>query len=89
MCFSLDWLRQICILLIVLGGVFAILKLVIPYVIAKSGFAMGEGFNLIVRCIRIVIYVIIACIVVFICFELIACLLSMTGGLSMPSLKPH
>lgn len=85
MCFSLAWLQQILILCIVIGGVFAILKLLIPYVLTQMGATVGPGLTVVISAVKIVIWCIIAICVVIICFELIGCLLSMTGGLHLPS----
>lgn len=84
MCFSLGWIEQICILAIVVIGVVAILRLVIPYVLAKAGATIGQGVNVIIGALRIALWVVVAIIVVIICFDLIACLL---GYVSLPTLK--
>lgn len=76
MCFSLEWLKEVLILCIVIGAVILILRLVIPYAIGAMGLAIGPGVNLILAVLRIVFGAIIAIIVVTICFELIGCLLS-------------
>lgn len=82
MCFSLIWLRDICIWLIIVGAVFAILRLVIPFVLQQFDLAGG----IIAQFINIILWAIIACMVVYIAFALISCLLGMSGGSLMPPL---
>lgn len=82
MCFSLAWLQQILIFLIVIGAVVAILKLVIPFALQKLGAEIGEGAGLVFNVLKIVLWAIVAIVCVIICFELISCLLSYSGGFS-------
>lgn len=86
MCFSLQWFEQLLVWIIIIGAVIAILKIVVPWAIAQAGIAIGEGLNVVLSVLRIVIWAIIAIFVVYICFALISCLLSYGGG--MP-LFPH
>ena len=85
MCFSLDFLKQVLILAVVLVAVIAILGLLIPFIVSKLGLVLGEGWALCVAAFRIFIWALVAIIVIIFCFELISCLLSFTGG----SLIPH
>lgn len=87
MCFSLAWLQQILIFLIIIGAIVAILKLVVPYALSMLGAELGAGANLVIAVFKIVLWAIVAIFCVIICFQLIACLLSYSGG--MPSLLPH
>ncbi len=79
MCFSLAWLAQLLIWLVIVGAIYAILKLVIPFVLAQLGTAGG----VIAGVINIILWVVIAIFVIYLCFDLISCL---AGGLSMPRL---
>jgi len=76
MCFSFDWLKNVLILCVVVGAVILILQLVIPYAISKMGVALGTGWGIVVSVFRILLGALIAIIVILICFEAIACLLS-------------
>ena len=80
MCFSLQWVEQLFIYIIVIGAIFAIIRLLLPMVFAQLG---GPG-NIIAQVINIILWAIIACFVVYICFALISCLLG--GGFT---LLPH
>ena len=83
MCFSMAWLEQLFIYVIVVGAIIAIIRLLLPIVFAKLG---GPG-NVIGQVINIILWAIIAIFVVYICFALISCLLGGGGGLSL--LPPH
>ena len=84
MCFSLDFLKQILILAVVLVAIISILGLLIPFIVAKLGLVLGSGWALCVAAFRIFIWALVAIIVIIFCFELIACLLSFTGGSVLP-----
>lgn len=81
MCFSMAWLEQLFIYVIVVGAVIAIIRLLLPMVFAQMG---GPG-TIIGQVINIILWAIIACFVVYICFALMSCLLG-GGGFS---LLPH
>lgn len=76
MCFSMEWLKDILILCIVIGAVILMLKVIVPYAVSKMGIALGEGWNVILAIFRIFLGALIAIVVVLICFEFISCLLS-------------
>ncbi len=86
MCFSLDFLKQVLILLVVIVAVIAILQLLVPFIVAKIGVTLGAGWGVIVAAARIFLWAVVAIVVIIFCFELISCLLSFTGG---GSLLPH
>ena len=81
MCFSLEWLEQLFIYVIVIGAIIAIIRLLLPMVFAQFG---GPG-NIIAQVINIILWAVIACFVVYVCFSLLSCLIG-GGGLS---LLPH
>lgn len=83
MCFSLAWLQQVLIFLIVIGAVVQILKLLIPFALKRMGAEIGEGANLVMSVLHIIFMAVVAIICVVICIELISCMLSYTGGLSL------
>lgn len=87
MCFTLAWLQQLLILCVIVGAIYAILMIIIPYALSKMGAVLGEGANVVLRVLKIVLWAVVACVVIYIVFALIACLWSMGGG--MPSLLPH
>ena len=79
MCFSLDFLKQVLILAVVIVAIVSILGLLIPFIVARLGLALGEGWAVCVRAFKIFIWALIAILVIIFCFELIACLLSFSG----------
>ena len=87
MCFSLDWLLHILILCVIVGGVIAILKIIVPYALSFIGAEIGAGANVVIQVFKILLWCVVAIIVLVIVFQLIACLLSMGGG--MGSILPH
>jgi hypothetical protein len=76
MCFSLGWIEQVLIWLVVVCAIVAILKLLLPFVLSQLGVAGG----VITGAINIVLWAVIAIFVIYFCFDLISCL----GGLSFP-----
>lgn len=95
-CLSLAWVEQLIIWGIVIFAVLALLRLVLgaiagipmwPLVTFPGSAASPAPAGLIgfiVAAINIVIWAIIALAIVYICFDLIGCLLSATGGLRLP-----
>ncbi len=84
MCFSMDLIKQLLILGVVIAVVFGLLKLIVPFVVAKMGITLGAGYNLIVNMFRLVFWGFVAIICIVVCFELIACVISWSGGISLP-----
>ena len=76
MCFSLGWLEQLLVWIVIVCAVVGILKLLLPFVLTQ----LGVGGGIIVAAINIVIWAVIAIFVIYICFDLIECL----GGLHLP-----
>jgi hypothetical protein len=81
MCFSLELIKQLLILAVVIVAIIAILQLLVPFIFRKLGITPGEGWAVIVGAFRIFFWALIAIFVIIICFELIACLLQFTGGI--------
>lgn len=84
MCFSMEFLKQILILAVVIVAVMGILNLLIPYIAARLGASLGDGWSIIVQAFKIFIWAIVAIIVIIFCFELIGCLLSYSGTTLLP-----
>jgi len=76
MCFSLAWIEQLCVWLIVIGALVAIIQLLIPYL---STLVPG----IVAQIIRIVLWAVVAICVVYLVFALISCLLGAGGGLHL------
>ncbi len=82
MCFSIAFLFQLLIWLVVLGALYAILKLVVPAVMANFG---GPG-TLLAQVINIVLYAVMLVLVLYLIWDLVECLVG-SGGLSRPRLR--
>lgn len=78
MCFSAAWLQSFLIWLVIIAAIFAILKLVVPFILAKVGVEAG----IIVQILSILLWAFIAIVVIYIAFAAISCL----GGFSLPPL---
>jgi hypothetical protein len=83
MCFSLQWLEQVFIWIIIICAIVAIVRLLLPMVFAQLGAPGGT----ILAIINIAMWAIVAIFVVMFAFELISCLLSAGGGLHFPSIR--
>ncbi len=82
MCFSLDLLKQLLIDLVVIGAIFAIIKLIVPLAMTW----LGNAGSVIVQVINIILYAIIIIFVIIVVFGLLSCLLG-AGGLHFPSVR--
>lgn len=80
-CFSLQWFESVLIWLVIICAIVAILKLLVPFVLAQ----LGAGGGIIAQAINIVLWAVVCIFVIYVCFALISCLLGMSGGLSFPS----
>jgi hypothetical protein len=80
-CFTLEWLEQVLIMLVVFLAVFAILKVLIPWVISMAGVAIPGP---VMQIINIFIWALIAIAVIYFAFMVISCLMSMSGGIHLP-----
>jgi hypothetical protein len=72
MCFSLAWLEQLIVWLIVVGAIVAIIRLVIPFI---DGLI---GMPIIGQILMIVLWCVVAVALVIIIFGLLSCVLG--GG---------
>ncbi len=82
MCFSIAFLFQLLIWLVIVGAVYAIIKLVVPAVMAQFG---GPG-SLLAQVINIVLWAVMLIIVLYLIWDLVECLVG-SGGLSRPRLR--
>lgn len=73
MCFSLGWIEQLLVWLVIVCAVVAILKILLPWVAGQLG-------GVIPAVINIVLWAVIAIFVIYFCFALIECLASFGGG---------
>jgi hypothetical protein len=82
MCFGLQWFESLLIWLIIVGGVIALVRLLLPMALTMIGGPSGY----LMSAINIIIWVAIALFVVYIIFALLEC---MGGGGGFPSLFPR
>lgn len=69
---------QLLIWLVVIGAIVAVVKLLLPYVLAQ----FGTAGTLVVQILNIIMWAVVLIAIIYIAFELISCLL---GG--VPSLR--
>jgi len=74
-CFSLGFIEQLCIWLIVVGALIAIIRLLVPFLTNLI------GIPLVAQIINIVLWAVVAIMCVYIIFALLSCLLGSGGGL--------
>lgn len=68
-CFSLAWLEQLLIWLVVIAAVVALVRLLLPHIVGPLG---GAGV-IVTRALNIVIWAIVAVAVIMLIFDLLAC----------------
>jgi hypothetical protein len=78
MCFSLAWVEQLLIWLIVVGAVIAIIKLLVPWLDSFT------GMPIVGRILMIVLWAIIAIVILTAIFGLLSCLLGGGGSFGFP-----
>jgi hypothetical protein len=77
-CFSLLWLEQLIVWLIVIAAIVACIRLLIPFLDSVT------GFPIIGQVLMIVLWAVVAILVVYIIFGLLSCLMGGTGLLHLP-----
>lgn len=76
-CFSLGWLQQMLVWLVIVSAIVAIIRLLIPWITSMT-------FPIVGQALEIVLWAVIAIIVIYIIFALLSCLIGMGGGLRLP-----
>ena len=76
-CFSLVWLEQMLIWLVIASAIVAIIRLIIPWVTSVT-------FPIVGQVLEIVLWAVIAIIAIYIIFALLGCLIGMGGGIHLP-----
>jgi len=72
-CFTLSYVEQLCIWLIVIIAAVAIIRLVLPRLLTLFGPAPAGG-GLVFQVISIILWAIVAIFCIYIAFDLIACI---------------
>lgn len=83
MCFDMTWFEHILIWLIVLCGIIALGRLLLPIILGWLGMGIS---GVVMQVINIIIVVIVLVVLVIICFDIFGCLIGGSGGLG---LSPH
>jgi hypothetical protein len=86
MCFGLAWFEQVLIWIVIVVAVISLLRLLVSFVLPKLGLG-AEIVTFLIAAVRIIIWAIVCIFAIFFIFELISCLLSMGGGLSLPRMR--
>jgi hypothetical protein len=81
MCFSLAWLEQLIIWLIIVSAIIAVIKLVIPFLDSLT------GMPIIGRILMIILWAVVAIAFVIIIFGLLSCVLVGSGTLGFPRFR--
>lgn len=74
-CFSIGWIEQICIWIVMVIALVAIINLVVPWLTGLI------GVPVVAQIIRIVLWAVVAIGCIIVIFDLIGCLLGFGGGL--------
>jgi len=78
MCFSVEWIKEALIWLVIVLSVVAILRLLIPWVLGILGMPAA---GIVMQIINIFLFAIVAIYVIVFAFQVIGCLLG-HGGVS-------
>jgi hypothetical protein len=70
-CFSLGWLEQLLIWLVVIAAVMAIVRLLIPALVGP----LGPFGSVVVQALNIVIWAVVAIAVIMLVFDLLSCVI--------------
>lgn len=77
-CFSLVWLQQMLVWLVIVAAIVAIIRLLIPWITSIT-------FPIVGQALEIVLWAVLAIIAIYIIFALLQCLIGMGGGLHLPT----
>ncbi len=69
MCFSLLWLVQTFVWLVVICAVVAIIRLLLPYALSM----LGVGGEILMKVINIIIIAVVLIAVAWLCYDLLVC----------------
>lgn len=78
-CFSLGWLEQVLIWIIIVVAIISIIRLLVPFLLSLIGLPIVGAI------INIILWAIVAIMCVYIIFALLSCLLGGGGVLHFPT----
>lgn len=70
MCFSLGWVEQLLVWIVIVVAIVGIMRLLLPWIAGQ----LGAAGSIIMGSINIVLWAFIAICVIYFCFALIGCL---------------
>ena len=79
MCFSLSWLEELLVWLVIVCAIIGVVRLVVPWVASQL------GVPIVTQVLNIILWAIVMIFVIYFCFALIECL----GGMGHLSLMPR
>ena len=80
MCFDAEWIKSVLIWLVVIGAFVAVVRLLLPRVLAP----FGDAGTLVLSILNIVLWAVVLIAVIVFAFDLLSCL---TGSLRVPRLR--
>lgn len=69
-CLSLGFLQNLLVWLVVVGGIYAIVKILLPYILGP----LGAAGAVITQVLGVVMWIALALIVIYVVFALLGCL---------------
>lgn len=85
-CFSLEWLENLLIWVLVILFVVAVINLILPRILAAFG-PSPPGADVVLTVLRYLVWTIVAIAVVIFIFDLIYCAVGGGAHLSFPSIR--
>lgn len=79
-CFDLTWVMSILIWAVVIGAIIAVVRLLLPRVLAQ----FGAAGSLVLSILNIIVWAVVLIVIIIFAFELLSCL---SGSLRMPRLR--
>ena len=76
MCFTMLWFRDLLIWIVIVVAVVALLRLLLPWLMAK----LGVDGTILMRAIDIFVWAVVVIFVIYVFFALISCLVGGGGG---------
>jgi hypothetical protein len=81
MCFSLSWIEQVLVWLVIVIAIVAVIRLLVPFLTDMI------GLPIVGQIINIILWAVIAIVCIYIIFALLSCLIGMGGGLHLPGAR--
>lgn len=89
MCFSLDWIMHLAIWIVLAIATYVILiQILLPYLLSKlgGGGEVSQGVRVALAVLKVVVWAIVICVVIYVVFALLSCMWTVLGDYS---LFPH